>query len=128
MIGVTSFFRDVEAYEFLKEKVLPDLLTPARDESFRVWATGCATGEEVYSIAILLMECLDNLGIRKDLQLFGTDLDHTSIEKAREGVYLENIAADLTPERLKSFFEKENNNFRVRRAVREPVVLPHTIF
>ncbi len=123
LIGVTSFFRDVEAYEFLKEKVLPDLLTHRPEhESFRVWAAGCATGEEVYSIAILLMECLDNLGIRKDLQLFGTDLDHTSIEKAREGVYLENIAADLTPERLKSFFEKENNNFRVRRAVREPVV------
>jgi two-component system CheB/CheR fusion protein len=123
LIGVTSFFRDVEAYDFLKEKVLPDLLKRGSEhEPFRVWAAGCATGEEVYSIMILVMECLDELGIRRDIQVFGTDLDRTSIEKAREGVYPENIAADLSPERLKNFFEKEDKNYRVRKSVREPVV------
>jgi len=123
LIGVTSFFRDPEAFDMLKKEVLPGLLTrQAEHEPFRVWAAGCATGEEVYSTVILLMECLDELGTRRDIQVFGTDLDHTSIEKAREGVYPENIAADLSPERLKNFFEKENNNFRVRRAVRESVV------
>jgi len=123
LIGVTSFFRDPEAYEFLRKEVLPDLIARRSEhESFRVWAAGCATGEEVYSIVILVMECLDELGIRRDIQVFGTDLDHTSIEKAREGVYPENIAADLSLERLKDFFEKENTNYRVRRAVREPVV------
>jgi len=123
LIGVTSFFRDPEAYEFLKKEVLSNLIARRPEhEAFRVWAAGCATGEEVYSVVILVMECLDELGIRRDIQVFGTDLDHTSIEKAREGVYPENIAADVSPERLKSFFEKENNNYRVRRAVREPVV------
>lgn len=123
LIGVTSFFRDPEAFEFLKTKVLPDLLTrrPAH-EPFRVWAPGCATGEEVYSIVILIMECLDKLVIRKDVQVFGTDLDHAAIEKAREGLYPENIAADVSSERLKGYFEKENSNFRIRRSVREPVV------
>lgn len=123
LIGVTSFFRDLEAFEYLKKEVMPDLLTRRSDEEpFRVWAAGCATGEEVYSVVIMITECLDELGIRKDLQVFGTDLDHKAIEKAREGLYPENIAADLTPERLKRFFEKENSLYRVKKEVREPVV------
>jgi two-component system, chemotaxis family, CheB/CheR fusion protein len=123
LIGVTSFFRDPDAFEFLREEVLKDLLAnrPVND-TFRVWAAGCATGEEVYSIVMMIIECLEEMGIRKDLQVFGTDLDHTAIEKAREGLYPENIAADLTPERLKRFFEKENGSFRVRKLVREPIV------
>lgn len=123
LIGVTSFFRDQEAFEYLKKEVMPDLLTRRPDEEpFRVWAAGCATGEEIYSVVIMIMECMDDLGIRKDLQVFGTDLDHKAIEKAREGLYPENIVADLTPERLKRFFEKENSLYRVRKEVREPVV------
>jgi two-component system CheB/CheR fusion protein len=123
LIGVTSFFRDPEAFEYLKKQVLPSLIERRPEhESFRVWAAGCATGEEVYSIVILIMECLDEMGLRKDIQVFGTDLDPSSIEKARVGIYPANIAADLTPERLKNFFEKDNVNYRVRRAVREPVV------
>jgi len=123
LIGVTSFFRDPEAFDYLKQEVLPDLLRrrPGH-EPFRVWASGCATGEEVYSIIILLMECMDEMDMRKDLQVFGTDLDHSAIEKARDGLYPENIIADLTPERLKRFFEKENSHYRVRKEVREPVV------
>ncbi len=123
LIGVTSFFRDPEAFDYLKKEVMPDLLTRRPDEEpFRVWAAGCATGEEIYSVVIMIMECLDDLGLRKDLQVFGTDLDHKAIEKAREGLYPENIVADLTPERLKRFFEKENSLYRVRKEVREPVV------
>lgn len=123
LIGVTTFFRDPEAFDFLKKEILPNLIVRRPDhEPFRVWASGCATGEEVYSLVILITECLDEMGIRKDIQVFGTDLDHTAIEKAREGVYPENIAADVSPERLKRFFEKENSNFRVRKEVREPVV------
>ncbi|MDR3555166.1 MAG: CheR family methyltransferase [Syntrophobacteraceae bacterium] len=123
LIGVTSFFRDPEAFNFLKKEILPSLLAHRSEhEPFRVWAAGCATGEEVYSIVILLMECLDELGIRKELQVFGTDLDQPAIEKARNGRYPENIAADLTPQRLERFFQKESSGFEVRKIVREPVV------
>lgn len=123
LIGVTSFFRDPEAFDFLKKNVLPDLLTRRSEhEAFRVWAAGCATGEEVYSVVMIIKECLEEIGLRRELQVFGTDLDHTSIEKAREGLYPQNIAADLTIERLKRFFEKEDSRFRVRKEVREPIV------
>ena len=122
LIGVTSFFRDPEAFSHLKEKVLPELLTRNDDQSFRVWVAGCATGEEVYSIVILLMEVLDELDIRKELQIFGTDIDETAIEKARDGLFPPNIAADVSPARLKRFFEREDSHYRVRIQVREPVV------
>ncbi|MDR3569887.1 MAG: CheR family methyltransferase [Syntrophobacteraceae bacterium] len=123
LIGVTSFFRDPEAYTFLKMEILPDLLTRGSEhEPFRVWAAGCSSGEEVYSIVIMLVECLDELGLRKELQVFGTDLDQFAIEKAREGRYPENIAADVSPRRLERFFQKENSGFEVRKMVREPVV------
>ena len=123
LIGVTSFFRDPEAYNFIKKEVLPELLTNGSEhEPFRVWAAGCASGEEVYSLVIMLVECLDELGIRKELQVFGTDLDRLAIEKARNGRYPENIAADLTPQRLERFFQKEGSGFEVRKRVREPVV------
>lgn len=123
LIGVTSYFRDPEAFDYLKQEVLPELLRrrPSH-EPFRVWASGCATGEEVYSIIMLLMECLEEMDVRKDFQIFGTDLDHSAIDKARDGLYPENIVADLTAERLKRFFEKENSHYRVRKEVREPVV------
>jgi len=123
LIGVTSFFRDPEAFDYLERNVLPDLLTRRpENEPFRVWASGCATGEEVYSIVISIVESLEQLGIRKELQVFGTDLDRSAIDKAREGLYPENIAADVSPERLKRFFEKENSSYRVRKSVREPIV------
>ena len=123
LIGVTSFFRDPEAFDVLRKDILPDLLTRRPDhEPFRVWAAGCATGEELYSVIMLIMECLDDMSMRKDIQVFGTDLDHTAIEKARDGLYPENIAADVPPERLKRFFEKENSYFRICKEVREPVV------
>jgi two-component system CheB/CheR fusion protein len=123
LIGVTSFFRDPEAFDYLKKEVLSGLLTRLPDfETFRVWAAGSATGEEVYSVVMLVMECIEELGMRKEVQVFGTDLDNMAIEKAREGIYPENIAADLTPERLKRYFEKVDKNYRVRKELREPVV------
>lgn len=123
LIGVTGFFRDPEAFDSLKENILASLRASGREhEPFRVWAAGCATGEEVYSIVILIMESLEELGTTRDLQIFGTDLDQRAIEKARNGVYPENIAADVSPARLDHFFEKENGDFRVKKFIREPVV------
>jgi two-component system CheB/CheR fusion protein len=123
LIGVTSFFRDPEAYGFLQKDVLPGLLTRRSEhEPFRVWAAGCASGEEVYSIVIMIMECLDELGIRKEVHIFGTDLDQSAIEKARNGRYPENIASVVSPQRLERFFKKEHSDFEVRRILREPVI------
>lgn len=122
LIGVTSFFRDPEAFSYLKE-ILPELLSRTKErQPFRVWVTGCATGEEVYSIAILLIEVLDELDVRREIQIFGTDIDEISVEKAREGLYPQNIAADVSAERLKRYFSKENSHYRVKKDLREPIV------
>jgi two-component system CheB/CheR fusion protein len=120
LIGVTSFFRDAEAFEALKG-VLRELLA-REDPGFRIWVPGCATGEEAYSVVILLSECLDELQSRKDLQIFGTDIDRNAIDKAREGVYPESIVSDVSLKRLRRFFSKEDDSYRVRKELREPIV------
>jgi two-component system CheB/CheR fusion protein len=123
LIGVTSFFRDPEAFDYLKDEVLPDLLTATdHDHAFRVWAPGCATGEEVYSIAIILQECMERLSFKREIQIFGTDIDKFAVEKAREGVYPQNIAVDVTKERLERFFTKEGDLYKVRKDIREGAV------
>lgn len=123
LIGVTSFFRDAEAFQYIRKKVLPDLLTRNNSQQpFRVWIPGCSTGEEVYSLVILIKECLDEMDLKKEIQVFGTDIDATGIEKAREGLYPQNIAADVNAERLSRFFSKFDSHYRVRKEVREPVV------
>ncbi len=122
LIGVTSFFRDPEAFELLSQHILGELLNRDRNQPFRVWVPGCATGEEVYSLIILILERLNELQIRREIQVFGTDIDRTAIDKARDGLYPESIAADVSPERLQLFFIKENSSYRIRKEVREPVV------
>ncbi|MBI4775203.1 MAG: PAS domain-containing protein [Deltaproteobacteria bacterium] len=122
LIGVTSFFRDPEAFAFLRQQVLPDLVSKAEDGELRVWIPGCATGEEAYSIAILLRECLEERGDARKLQIFGTDIDVRAIERARQGTYVQNIASDVSPERLDRFFSKEDNRYRVKSDIRELVV------
>ncbi len=123
LIGVTNFFRDPEAFDYLKREVLPDLLLRDKaDPTFRVWVCGCSTGEEVYSVNILLLETMEELGISKELQLFGTDIDAVAVDKARDGVYPENIGSDVTAQRLEKFFAKTDHFYRIRKELREPVV------
>ncbi len=123
LIGVTNFFRDPEVFDFLKENVLPDLLfRTGSEDRFRVWMPGCATGEEAYSMAILLIECMEAVNIKRELQIFATDINPTAIEKARLGIYLKNIATDVSPERLERFFTPQGNHFRVKKELREPVI------
>ena len=125
LIGVTSFFRDREAFEALKEKAVPQMLKDrAKGNVLRVWAPGCSTGEEAYSIAIILQECLEKVkqrGVFK-IQIFATDINKDAIYKARQGVYASNIVADVSPERLQRFFVKEDNGYRLRKEIREMVV------
>lgn len=123
LITVTSFFRDAGAFESLaKSGLAPRLAALPEHASFRVWAPGCATGEEVYSLAILLREGLDAAGRQLDVKIFGTDLDSQAIEVARIGRYPEGIAADVSAARLERFFVGEEGGYRVRREIREMTV------
>ena len=123
LIGVTSFFRDPEVFAYLKEKVLPDLITRSRDDgSFRAWIPGCATGEEAYSVAILVKECMRELNINREVQIFATDIDSKAIEKARRGSYLVNIVTDVSPERLQRFFVQGDNQYQIKKEIRESVI------
>ncbi|MBV9182513.1 MAG: PAS domain S-box protein [Acidobacteria bacterium] len=120
LIPVTNFFRDPEAFEALKSTVFPAIVRDkSNGGSIRIWAPGCSTGEETYSLAIALLEFLGARAPSFHIQLFGTDANERGIEKARNGVYLEQIAEDVSPERLRRFFAKVDGGYRVSKAVRD---------
>lgn len=125
LIGVTNFFRDPTSWEHLQAKAIPSLLAHrASGQTLRAWVPGCSTGEEAYTLAIILKEAVDALKPKKQLsiQVFATDLDKDAIDKARNGVYPANIANDVSEERLTRFFSKEGTGYRVRKEIRELVV------
>ena len=125
LIGVTNFFRDPEAFKVLEDQIIPKLFEdkPA-GSAVRVWCTGCSTGEEAYSIAILLQERMESLKQHFTVQLFATDIDSRAIATARSGLYLANIAADVSPERLARFFSAESDGsaYRVHKGIRDMLV------
>lgn len=123
LIGVTSFFRESEAFKALREKALLELIAAKPDDqTFRAWVTGCSSGEEAYSVAILIKECLIELNKKMHVQIFATDIDGDAIEAARVGSYPESIAVDVDPNRLKQFFRKENGVYMIKKEIREMVV------
>ncbi len=125
LIGVTSFFRDSEAFKSLKQKALMPLLAGHdRERSLRIWVPGCSTGEEAFSIAMLAQEANDELNHQAKVQVFATDIDAEAIDRARAGVYPDSIAADVSSERLARFFRKEEqgNSYHIRKSVRDMVV------
>jgi PAS domain S-box-containing protein len=123
LISVTNFFRDREAFLQLEREVVPSLFEgKGAGEQVRVWAAGCATGEEAYSVAMLLIEQAERLPAAPSVQVFASDIDEAALRQAREGVYPEAVEADLTPERLKRFFVKEGQYYRVKRELREKVL------
>jgi len=123
LISVTSFFRDPEAYQALQRQCVPQLLKD-RDENsvLRVWVPGCCTGEEAYSVAMLLHECVDKHRDRLDIQIFGTDLDPRAIETARAGIYSAGVAVDVPPDKLDRYFVHQDNLYRIRKEIREMLV------
>ena len=125
LIGVTNFFRDPAAWEQLRAQAIPALLADRPPgQALRAWVPGCSTGEEAYSLAIVLREALDELKSKRNLQIqiFATDLDKDAIEKARQGVFPSNISADVPKARLNRFFTKEQPGYRVRKEIRELVI------
>ncbi len=124
LIGVTSFFRDPEAWEQLQREVIPALLASRPSGGvLRAWSAGCSTGEEAYSLAIIFKEALEQVKPAENftLQIFATDLDKDAIDKARQGLYPAKIAAEVSPERLKRFFIKDEEGYRVGKEIREMV-------
>ncbi|QHS63490.1 chemotaxis protein CheB [Chitinophaga agri] len=123
LISVTSFFRDPEAFEFIEKNILPDLLSNlAPGEELKMWIAGCATGEEVYSIAMLIAEQLTGPYQNVPVKLFATDLDTHALHYAGRGVYQWNSVKDVSPERLSKFFVKEKDSYRVLPLIRHMVI------
>ena len=123
LIPVTSFFRDFEAFEALKAQVYPAIVKDkANKGTIRMWAPGCSTGEETYSLAMTLLEFLGDKASSFQVQIFGTDLNEKGIQKARAGVYRESIAEEISAERLQRFFVKVEEGYRVTKSVREMCV------
>jgi two-component system CheB/CheR fusion protein len=121
LIGVTSFFREPKTFEALEEKVFPELVkNRGANESIRVWVPGCSTGEEVYSIAIAIQEFLEEKAkpeIR--VQIFGTDANEKNIDKARQGIYPKTIEENISENKLKRFFSKQNGNYQITKLIRD---------
>jgi two-component system CheB/CheR fusion protein len=125
LIGVTSFFRDPEAFQVLQKMVIPSIFAKKSEAAvIRVWAAGCSTGEEAYSLAILLAEGVEASKKNFTIQVFATDIDSQAITSARIGIYPASIVADLSPERLIRFFTLEpgGTSYRIHKGIRDMVV------
>jgi len=129
LINVTSFFRDTDTHKYLKEKLFPKLLKRKKPgETLRIWVPACATGEEAYSIAMILLEIQGSQGSTIPVQIFATDLSENAISKARIGAYTKQELETVSPKRIQRFFTKADGNFRVNKGVRDMCVFaPHNI-
>ena len=123
LINVTRFFRDDEAFRLLETRVIPQLIaeTPAEGE-LRVWIPACSTGEEPYSVVILILEALEREKLSRNVRVFATDVDQDAVEFAAAGRYGDSIAADMTPDRLSRWFVADGDGYKVSRAVRDRVI------
>ncbi len=122
LIRVTSFFRDPEVYTALQQEIFPALVQGRGNRPMRIWVPGCATGEEVYSMAVVFQETLSALQLDCPVQVFGTDISDTSIDRARSGLYTENITAEVSTERLRRYFTKVDGGYRVSKTIRDSCV------
>lgn len=124
LIKVTEFFRDPDLFEYLREEVLPGQLQKAKDESrqLRIWSAGCATGEEAYSLAILVSELLGSEAALDDVRIFATDVDEEAVNFARHGVYPENALSGLTEKQVRHYFVEDDGRYEVKKPVRGMIV------
>ncbi|MDD5432072.1 MAG: PAS domain S-box protein [Candidatus Omnitrophica bacterium] len=120
LLKVTGFFRDEKAFEVLKKKVLPLILkNQAKNQQIRIWIPGCSTGEEVYSIAMCFVELIGDKSSTARIKIFATDVSEICINKARRGIYSENIKGAVSSERLKRFFSKQGNFYKISKNLRD---------
>jgi two-component system, chemotaxis family, CheB/CheR fusion protein len=129
LISVTNFYRDAKAFDELEQSVMPLIFKGKNAENqIRIWVAGCATGEEAYSVAMLCAERTLNVIDAPKIQIFATDIDEAAITQAREGFYTINDAADVSLERLRRFFNKEGDGYRIRREIREMILFANHNF
>ncbi|MGZ3889905.1 MAG: chemotaxis protein CheB, partial [Mucilaginibacter sp.] len=123
LISVTSFFRDKEAFDFLKSKVLPEIIEKlSPGEELKVWVAGCATGEEAYSLAILIAEGLTGVMAGTVVKIFATDIDSAALIHAGKGIYSNSISKNVSAERLENYFIKEGDNYRIKPVIRKMLI------
>ncbi len=122
LIGVTSFFRDRQVFDALGEKWLPQLLERNKNRELRFWVAGCSTGEEAYTLAILIKESMLTAGVSRDVKIFATDIDRDAVVFAANGIYPESIVADVPPELLGKHFHCNVDSYQIARNIREMVV------
>ena len=120
LINVTEFFRDPNVFDFLKSDILPGLIKARAPQGIiRAWVPGCSTGEEVYSLAICLIEALEELNLKVQIQIYGTDISDSIIKKARAGLFTDSITKQVSEERLRRFFATDGNGYRIAKSVRD---------
>lgn len=122
LISVTSFFRNPEAFEVLQRKVFPQLIEQSQGESVRFWVLGCATGQEPYSLAMAYTEVAERIVGAPKLQIFASDLNEQLLEKARQGLYVESLVHEASPERRRRFFIEEPGGFRIAKPLRDAII------
>ncbi|MFD2034273.1 CheR family methyltransferase [Belliella marina] len=123
LISVTKFFRDKEAFKVIKEKAFTEIIeNKLQVDTLKVWVVGCATGEEAYSLAILILEQLTELKKNLEVKIFASDIDKSALQHASKGIYSENISRDVSKERLEKFFIKQDNKYKVRENIRKMIV------
>lgn len=129
LIGVTCFFRERAAWQFLKTDILPKHIAELQpQQQLRIWVSACATGEEAYSMAILVDEAIQQANKSVQVKIFATDLDTNALEIAAQGVYPESIANDVSPERLERYFDDKGDRYQVKRSLREMLIIaPHDL-
>mgnify|MGYP003574900073 CR=1 FL=1 len=123
LINVTSFFRDPEAFDLLKNEVLrPEIKKIESKKKYRIWVAGCSTGEEAYTMAILALEVMEEYGMKNEVQIIATDIDEDALNTGRKGEYPLSIADKVSPERLEKHFQRRNGRFVVSRQLREMIL------
>lgn len=126
LIGVSRFFRDKEAFDILAKQIIPVLVRSRKDgETLKIWSVGCSTGEEPYSVSILIQEELRKQGKQLDVKIFATDIDKTALERASKGFYSESIKADIPPELLKKYFVPKGDLYQVKETIRRPIIFSY---
>lgn len=125
LISVTTFFRDKYAFNVLKKVAIPEILQSKNEEDIKMWVAGCATGEEAYSLAILVREQLEAAKKNNTVKIFATDIDKDALQFAGKGYYNESIDKDISPKRLEKFFTREKQGYRIKPIIREMLIFAH---
>lgn len=120
--GVTRFFRDEAVWHYLEQELLPALCQSAGPEGLRCWVAGCASGEEAYTLAMLIQDCLDQQQLKLSFKIFATDIDPAAIAFASQGCYPESVFVNVGTERLARYFDKNNDSYQVKKSLRERIV------